>query len=86
MGKGEVTNMVISNEGFYLAIASKNGDMKTINTRYMTVDRDEPCMDGEISTINFTDDFRFIMTAQKGTGKYLFTSNLRAPGMMRTFF
>ena len=82
---GPCKQLCISMEGFYLGIGSCDGYVKSLNTRYMEVDRDDKFHDGEISDIEFSVDTRFILTCDN-KGSYSFVPNMRAPGYMRFFF
>ena len=77
--------MVLSTEGFYLAISTQDGEIKSINTRYMEIDREGKLHDNQITSVEFTEDTRFILTTSED-GNYKFTPNIRAPGIMRAVF
>jgi len=79
------TNFSMSYDGFYIAIGSNNGYIKSLNTRYMEVDRNDAHHSGKIECVDFTSDTRFILTCDK-EGIYCFVPNMRAPGTMRAVF
>lgn len=64
----ECINFCMSIEGFYLAIGSSDGYIKSLNTRYMEIDRNDKQHSGNMACIDFTSDTRFILTCdQDGT-------------------
>ena len=85
ISEGECTNFCMSIEGFYLAIGSHDGYIKSLNTRYMEIDRNDKHHSENMTCVDFTSDTRFILTCDKD-GSYCFVPNIRAPGYMRFFF
>jgi WD40 repeat protein len=81
----ECKNFSMSFEGFYLAIGSLDGFIKSLNTRYMQIDRNDKHHAGVMECVDFSSDTRFILTCDK-EGNYCFVPNIRAPGYMRFFF
>mmetsp|Transcript_25139 Transcript_25139/g.28936 ORF Transcript_25139/g.28936 Transcript_25139/m.28936 type:complete len:98 (+) Transcript_25139:10-303(+) len=75
----------MSYEGFYLAIGSENGFIKSLNTRYMQIDRNDKHHNNKMKCVDFSSDTRFILTCDE-YGYYCFVPNIRAPGYMRFFF
>ena len=82
---GFCSNFAFSNDGFYLTVGSEDGFIKSINTRYMQVDRNDKHHDHKITCLDFTSDTRFIISWDE-KGNYWFIPNIRAPGFMRFFF
>jgi len=54
--------MVMSNEGFYLAVTTEDLEVKSVNTWYMQVDWTGKAHDHKITSVAFTDDTWFMMT------------------------
>jgi WD40 repeat protein len=77
--------MVLSSEGFYLALSSVDHEVKSLNTRYMQIDREGKQHEEDIKSIAFTEDTRFIMTTCVDN-TYKFIPNIRAPGNVRSLF
>ncbi|CAI2373648.1 unnamed protein product [Moneuplotes crassus] len=78
-------HFTMSSDGFYLAIGSETGFIKSLNTRYMQIDRDDQIHPGKMECVEFSNDTRFVLTCDK-EGTYCFVPNMRAPGLMRAFF
>lgn len=55
-------NFALSFEGFYLAIGSEDGFIKSLNTRYMEIDRNDRHHSNEMASVDFSNDTRFILT------------------------
>lgn len=85
VASNECKNFSMSFEGFYLAIGSIDGHIKSLNTRYMQIDRDDKHHARAMECVDFSSDTRFILTCDK-EGSYCFVTNIRAPGYMRFFF
>jgi hypothetical protein len=77
--------MSFSNEGFYLGISTEDFEVKSVNTRFMRVDREGNAHEKEIKSLTFSDDTRFMMTTCIDN-TYKFIPNIRAPGIMRDVF
>ena len=75
-------NFSMSTEGFYIAIGSETGYIKSLNTRYMEIDRNDQHHPGKMACVEFSTDTRFVLTCDK-EGTYCFIPNMRAPGYMR---
>lgn len=82
---GYCPHFSLSSDGFYIAIGSETGFIKSLNTRYMDVDRDDQIHEGKMQSVTFTNDTRFVLTCDQ-EGTYCFVPNQRAEGFMRTFF
>jgi len=78
-------NFSLSTDGFYIAIGSESGFIKSLNTRYIEIDRDDQHHPGKMACVDFSADTRFILTCDK-EGTYCFVPNMRAPGIMRSVF